>query len=186
MVVAERLTKTTFTLMAGFLLWVSVFMLSSNVVRAEERDIILEESGIHYPGGFDPNTVGEVQGKAFHFSRPDRGPVRFQVLTIQGTYTILTSPPWYWNDLPVKLTEGAEVIIRGSKSLGRDGNLYVIAQEIQIISSGQSFLFRGRDGTPLWKSSGWSGRGSSRESGPSPGGTSGLGVGSGSRGHGKR
>ncbi|MBA4395230.1 MAG: hypothetical protein C0407_16895, partial [Desulfobacca sp.] len=87
-----------------YILFITAFPLA-NPLWAEERDIILEESGIHYPGGFDPNTVGEIQGKAFHFSRPERGPVRFQLLTIQGTYTILTSPPWYCNDLPVKIPE---------------------------------------------------------------------------------
>jgi hypothetical protein len=132
---------------------------------AEERDMILD-SGIHYPGGFDFNTVGEVQGKASHFFRPEKGPVRFQLLTNYGTYTILTCPPWYWNDLPVRIPEGAEVAVRGSKSIGRDGNLYVIAQEVQMLPSGPSFLFRVKDGTPAWKASAGPGRESWGGGGP--------------------
>lgn len=62
-------------------------------VYAEEKHIILEESGIHYPGGFDLNTVGEVLGKASHFSRPGRGPVHFLLTTDREVYTVLTSPP---------------------------------------------------------------------------------------------
>ena len=162
-----------FSFLLGLIL--SLALSLTHTVQAEERDIVLEESGIHYPGGFDPNTVGEIQGKAFNFSRPERGPVRFQLSTDRGTYTILTSPPWYWNEFRGKIHEGTEVTVRGSKSFGRDGNLYVIAQEVQIISSGQSLLFRGKDGTPLWKASGWSGRGSS----------GGFGVG-GAGGHGRR
>jgi hypothetical protein len=132
---------------------------------AEERDIILD-SGIHYPGGFDSNTVGEVHGKAFHFSRPEKGPVRFHLFTNYGTYTILTCPPWYWNDLSVKIPEGAEVAVWGSKSIGRDGNLYVIAQEVKILPSGPSFLFRVKDGTPVWKASAGPGRESWGGGGP--------------------
>ena len=155
-------------------------------VWASEKEIILEESGIHYPGGFDPNTVGEVQGKAFNFSRQEKGPVRFQLISDRKTYTILTSPPWYWNEIQVKISEGTEVIVRGSKSFGKDGNLYIVAQEIRIPLSGQHFVFRGKEGTPLWKNSDWPGRGSPGGVGPSSGGRGGFEAGSGSRGHGRR
>ena len=153
---------------------------------ASEKEIILEESGIHYPGGFDPNTVGEVQGKAFNFSRQEKGPVRFQLISDRKTYTILTSPPWYWNEIQVKISEGTEVIVRGSKSFGKDGNLYIVAQEIRIPSSGQHIVFRGKEGTPLWKNSEGPGRVSPGGVGPSSGGRGGFEAGSGSSGHGRR
>lgn len=124
-----------------------------HTVQAEEGDIVLEESGIHYPGGFDPNTVGEIQGKAFNFSQPGRGPVRFQLLSDRGTYIVLTSPHWYWHKIQAKIFEETVVIVHGSKSFGLDGNLYIVAQEVYIISSGRSLLFRGKDGVPLWKNS---------------------------------
>ena len=155
-------------------------------VWAEEKDIILEESGIHYPRGFDLNTVGDVQGKATHFSRPEKGPVRFQLVTDRETYLVLTSPPWYWNEIQLKIVEGTEVIVRGSKSFGKDGNLYIVAQEIRIPFSGQHIIFRGKEGTPLWKSSDWSGRGSPGGAGPSSGGRGGVGAGGGTGGHGRR
>jgi hypothetical protein len=129
----------------------SVFGFTSDSFGAEEKDMILEESGIHYPGGFDPNTVGGVQGKAFQFWKPEKGPVRFKLVTSYETYIVLTSPPWYWNHQSVRIPEGAEVAVRGSKSVGRDGKLYIIAMEIQIVPSGQLLLFRGKDGIPLWK-----------------------------------
>lgn len=138
----------------SLLLFVILFLtLSLPHVQAEERDIVLEESGIHYPGGFDPNTVGEIQGKAFNFSQPGRGPVRFQLLSDRGTYIVLTSPHWYWHKIQAKISEGTPVIVYGSKSFGLDGNLYIVAQEVLIVSSGRSLLFRGKKGNPLWKGS---------------------------------
>ena len=87
------------------------FILPSNrPVYGEEKGIILEESGIHYPGGFDLNTVGEVQGRASHFSRPGKGPVSFLLATDRELYTVLTSPFWYWHENQVK-------ILRGERSL---------------------------------------------------------------------
>lgn len=158
----------------------------NGAVRAEEEDKVLEKSGIHYPGGFDPNTVGEVQGRASHFFRPGKGPVRFQLSTDRETYMVLTSPFWYWNEIQIRISDGTEVIVRGSKSFGKDGNLYIVAQEIRLPFSGQYFVFRGKNGFPLWKGSGWSGRGSSGEFNPSSVGTGGFGAGGGSSGHGRR
>ncbi|OGP49816.1 MAG: hypothetical protein A2Y79_02385 [Deltaproteobacteria bacterium RBG_13_43_22] len=155
-------------------------------VWAEGKDIILEESGIHYPRGFDLNTVGEVQGKATHFFRPERGPVRFLLVTDRETYTVLTSPPWYWNEIQIKIAEGTEVIVRGSKSFGKDGILYLIAQEIQVPFSKQCFEFRRNDGTPLWKGHTFPSKGSPGGLHPPSGGKGGLGVGGGAGGHGRR
>lgn len=123
----------------------------SGAARAEERDIVLKESGIHYPGGFDPNTVGEIQGKAIHFSLPGRGPIRFQLTSDRGSYTVLTSPHWFWHKMKAKISEGTEVVVYGSKSFGIDGNLYIVAQEVRVLSSGEIYIFRGKNGTPLWK-----------------------------------
>lgn len=175
-----------FVSLVFFIFCISLSFFAVEFVQAEKRDIILEESGIHYPGGFDPNTVGEVQGKTFNFSRPEKGPVRFQLISDRKTYTILTSPPWYWNEIQVKISEGTEVIVRGSKSFGKDGKLYIVAQEVRIPFSGQHIVFRGKDGTPLWKSSGWSGRESPGGVGSSSGERGGFGAGGGSRGHGRR
>lgn len=130
----------------------SIFpLLAAKPAQAEEKEIVLPESGIHYPGGFDPNTVGMVRGKAYGYFRPQRGPVRFQVTSGKETYTVLACPRGYWKDLGAEIPDGEEVGVRGSKSLGKDGKLYIIAQEIRILPSGQSFVFRNEDGSPLWK-----------------------------------
>lgn len=162
------------------------FLPFNRPVQAEERDIILEESGIRYPSGFDANTAGEVSGKAVHFFRPETGPVRFKLVTNRETYTVLTSPSWYWDEIQGKASEGTEVLVRGSKSVGKDGNLYIVAQDIKIVSSGNSLIFRDKSGTPLWKNTPWPERGTPGGFGPSPGGRGGFGAGGGSRGRGRR
>jgi hypothetical protein len=115
---------------------------------------VLEGSGIRYPEGFDPNTVGEVRGTARGVERPEKGPIRFRLDSGKETYTVLASPSWYWDDLRTGIPEGAEVSVRGSKTLGRDMEMYIIAQEIRVLSSGQAWVFRDDKGLPLWKAQG--------------------------------
>ena len=156
---------------------------NSQPVWAQEKDFVLPESGIHYPGGFDANTIGEVRGKAFDPLTPTSGPVQFRLASERETYIVLASPQWYWKDLQVNLSNGTEVRVRGSKSLGKDGNLYIIAQELQILPDGKPLAFRGEDGYPLWKKAaagstgGRGGAGSSQR---------GMGGGFGGTGRGKR
>jgi hypothetical protein len=171
-----------------FLIFLALIPLFSfnRLVYAEDKDIILEESGIYYPRGFDLNTVGEIRGKASHFSRPEKGPVRFLLATDRELYTVLTSPPWYWNEIQVKISEGTEVNVRGSKSFGKDGNLYIVVQEIQVPFSGQCFVFRRKDGTPLWKGHTLPSKGSPGGQDTPSGGKGGFGAEGGPGRHGRR
>ena len=118
---------------------------------AQDKSVVLPKSGIHYPGVFDTNTVGIIQGKIYGFLQTTGGPVQFRVDTPRESYIVIASPPWFWRDLDVKVTEGAEVKVRGSKSMGQDGKLYVIGQELEIFSTGKVYVFRDDDGYPLWK-----------------------------------
>lgn len=118
---------------------------------AQENEVTLPESGIRYPTGYDSNTVGEVRGSVQGLLvEPKKGPVRFQVVTAKETYTILACPVWLWSDLAPGIREGDEVRVRGSKSQGVDGKLYLVAQEIQIVSTGRTLTLRTEDGFPLW------------------------------------
>ena len=119
--------------------------------HAEEGDVVLQGSGVHYPGGFDPNTVGEVQGKAYGLAQPQHGPVRFRLEAGNDTYTVLASSGWYWKDLKAQLPDGSNVVVRGSKTLGSDMQLYVVAQKIRLLDSGRSLVLRDGAGKPLWK-----------------------------------
>jgi hypothetical protein len=140
-------------LLPGFLCVLFLFPAGGTALAAG-NGTVLEGSGIQYPGGFDPNTVGEVRGTARSVDRPERGPMRFRLESGKETYTVLVSPSWYWEDLRTEIPEGAEVSVRGSKTLGRDMGLYIIAQEIRVMSSGQSWVFRDEGGFPLWKGQG--------------------------------
>jgi hypothetical protein len=147
------------------------------LASAGEDDTNLPESGIRYPDGFDPNTVGELSGKARDVLQPEKGPVRFQLDTGRETYTILASPRWYWDDVKAGVSDGSDIRVRGSKSLGRDGNLYIIAQEVEILPAGQKMVFRSEDGRPLWKGPSMGARRGHGGPGSSPGGmgTGGMG-----------
>jgi hypothetical protein len=119
--------------------------------HAEDGDVVLQGSGVRYPGGFDPNTVGEVQGKAYGLAQPQHGPVRFRLEAGNDTYTVLASSGWYWKDLNAQLPDGSNVVVRGSKTLGSDMQLYVVAQKIRLLDSGRSLVLRDVAGKPLWK-----------------------------------
>lgn len=132
-------------------LLVALLMLQPHFAFAQDKNIVLPESGIHYPDGFDANTVGDVQGRAYEFIRPEKGPVQFRLDSGKENYTIIVSPAWYWKDLNVNIPDGTEVKVRGSKSLGKDGKLYVVSQEMEIISTKKAYVFRDDDGTPMWR-----------------------------------
>ena len=119
--------------------------------HAEEADVVLQGSGVRYPGGFDPNTVGEVQGKAYGLAQPKNGPVRFRLEAGKESYTVLASSNWYWKDLKTQLADGSNVVVRGSKSLGNDMQLYIVAQKIRLLDSGRTVVLRDEAGKPLWK-----------------------------------
>ncbi len=154
--------------------------------RAAWQDPLLQASGIRYPEGFDVNTVGELRGAADQLAMPEEGPVRFRLLSQGDAYTVLASPRWFWGDLRVVLPEASDVIVRGSKTLGVDGKMYVIAQEIRIPATGKAFVLRDRRGGPLWTGSATSGGGASagprRMMGPMGGGLMGIGGGMGHMG----
>lgn len=147
---------------------------------AQEDDITLPESGIRYPSGFDSNTVGEVKGTVQGLlTKPGSGPVRFQIMSARETYTILACPAWFWSDLAPGIREGDEVRIRGSKTLGTDGKLYLVAQEIEMVSTGRILTLRTEEGFPLWAGhrrgvAGRHGKGGS-QGGPGSAGGGGLG-----------
>lgn len=150
--VAQQIAKImsfTCRVLTGTLLFFLLCLVIFPQAKAAEQDF--ERSGIHFPGGFDLNTVGELSGKIASLYRPSgNGPVILNVATEWEKYAIITCPPWYWDDLKVKVSSGEEVRVIGSKSLGKDSNLYIIAQEIQFISQGKTLTLRSKAGTPLW------------------------------------
>ncbi|HEX2965398.1 MAG TPA: hypothetical protein VHO84_06415 [Syntrophorhabdaceae bacterium] len=118
---------------------------------AAEQSTLFERSGIHYPGGFDLNTVGTVTGRVISLDRPNSsGPVIVNIQSTWEKYAVVTCPPWYWDELKITLPAEEDIKVTGSKSLGKDGILYVIAQDIALPAQGRTISLRNKTGNPLW------------------------------------
>jgi hypothetical protein len=138
----------------------------TRISYAQDRDMVLPGSGITYPRGYDPNTVGDVQGRISGVSIPESGPIRITLIAGRETYTVLASPGWFWRDMDIANPEGMEANVRGSKTVGIDGNLYIIAQEIKMTGSKRRLIFRSESGNALWGGRHQTGRTNVREVGP--------------------
>ena len=130
------------------------FLLCAHSAGAQEnRDRVLPGCGICFPGGYDINTVGEVQGTVLELQTPVDGPVRLVVVGERERWVVLASPLWFWKSAGFPVAPGDTVTVPGSKTIGSDGTLYVIARELRVRGKGTSVILRDRRGTPLWNGS---------------------------------
>jgi|GEM_PF-3347309 len=115
------------------------------------NDAELGTSGLDYAKGFDINTVATVKGTIVQ-SPVDRGQGHaiMDVRTEQGQLNVIMGPWWFWEKNSIPLDKGHEVTITGSKAQGKDGGLYLFAQEITNRSKGHSLTIRSETGVPLW------------------------------------
>jgi hypothetical protein len=113
-------------------------------------DQVLPGCGICYPGGYDVNTVGEVHGVVLAFQAPAEGPVRIVVASERERWTVLACPTRFLKTAKLLLATGDPVTVRGSKSLGADGSLYLVAREIWPPRPAPVVILRDRDGMPFW------------------------------------
>jgi len=127
--------------------------------QEQEPETTLPACGIRYPGGYDPNTVGVVEGRVASLSRPERGPVSFSLAAAGETYTVFTAPAWFWDDRKIRIGNGDRVRVKGSKTMGADGNLYLVAQEITVAGAVTPVILRDIQGTPVWSGCGPAGCG---------------------------
>lgn len=151
-------TLTTLVLLAA-----ALALPPADLARAQvndmEPEIVLPSCGIRYPGGYDPNTVGLVEGRVASLVRPERGPVSWRIESAGETYTVLAAPSWYWEELQVAVREGDHVRVKGSKTMGADGNLYLVAREITLPDHEKPLTLRDARGKPLWSGCGPKGYG---------------------------
>ncbi len=129
-------------------------LLMSFPVHSAEENWDLKQSGIHIPGGFDINTLGELHGRVsgIHYLGSDSNTIIIELETTWEKYAVITCPPWYWNAQKIKVVIGEQMRVIGSKSLGKDWRLYVIAQEIHLLGQKRSISLRDKSGFPLWDS----------------------------------
>jgi hypothetical protein len=133
-----------------------------DAVRAQEKEpeTTLPACGIRYPGGYDPNTVGVVEGRVASFNHPEQGPVSFRLVAAGETYTVLAAPAWFWQERKIKIGNGDRVRVKGSKTMGSDGNLYLVAREIAAAGATDPVILRDIQGKPVWSGCGPAGCGS--------------------------
>jgi len=173
--IQDELSDRAFYVLSAIVLIIFLFALTP--VYADDGNMVLEKSGILYPGGFDLNTLGEVKGKVEVLTVPQTGPVYFGLTAEKDTYIVLASPAWYWRQSGLSMAAGDKVTVKGSKSLGMDRNLYIIAQDIKNEATGKTITLRNEDGKPLWSNasrmSGSGSRGSTMQHGAGKGNVSG-------------
>jgi len=151
-------TRPLAVLPALSLLLLALALAAPNAARGQEPEqepeMILPAGGIRYPGGYDPNTVGVVEGRVASFSRPERGPVTFRLEGAAETFTVLAAPVWYWDGLKLAVRDGDRLRVKGSKSMGADGNLYLVVQELAPAGGERPVVLREPGGKPLWSGCG--------------------------------
>jgi hypothetical protein len=152
----KRLALTALSCLCLTALFAAV---TPRAARAQEQEpeVILPSCGIRYPGGYDPNTVGVVSGRIAAIDRPERGPVSFRLDTGHESYTVLAAPAWYWDEQRLAIAIGDAAQVKGSKSLGADGKLYLLAREISVSGSDRPYVLRDARGKPTWSGCGPSG-----------------------------
>ena len=106
------------------------------------------------PGGYDPNTVGVVEGRVAAFTIPEQGPVSFRLEAAGETYAVLAAPAWFWADRKIMIANGDRVRVKGSKTMGADGNLYLVLQEITVAGAEKPEVLRDAAGKPAWSGCG--------------------------------
>ncbi|MHB8834100.1 MAG: OB-fold nucleic acid binding domain-containing protein [Candidatus Methylomirabilia bacterium] len=147
-----------FSSVLPFLLCLAVLIILSPAaaVRAQEQEpeVTLPACGIRYPGGYDPNTVGVVEGRVAAFARPEQGPISFRLEAAGETYAVLAAPAWFWEDRKITIANGDRVRVKGSKTMGADGNLYLVAREITVSGAEKPEVLRDARGKPVWSGCG--------------------------------
>ena len=79
-------------------------------------------------------------GTIIDIQTPAEGPVRLVVAGERERWVVLASPAWFWKSAKPRLVPGDSVTVRGSKTLGADGTLYLVAREIRPPAPGRPCL----------------------------------------------
>jgi len=120
-------------------------------VAAQEGDIFLPRCGIRYPGGYERHTARAVEGVVEGLTLPESGPVSFRLRSTDEVYVVLGPPSWYWRDQGIPLADGSEAGVTGSATVGRDGELYLLARELRPAGAGWAYRLRDMMGRPAWR-----------------------------------
>ena len=101
--------------------------------------------------GYDENTEIRIKGTVQQVLPRMRGPVVVILQTPNRDYKIITGPAWYLEQEGFELKAGDSLKVTGSKFIGRDGNLYVVARRIGNLTTGRVLKLRDSMFMPHWR-----------------------------------
>jgi hypothetical protein len=80
-----------------------------------------------------------------------RGPILVTLKFREKSYLVITAPPWYLIEENVTFQANEVVEVIGSKYIGRDGRLYIVARQLRYTPTGRVITLRDSTYRPLWK-----------------------------------
>jgi uncharacterized membrane protein YgcG len=170
------LSKTVFLLL---ILLVSFPLSAQAFWWGSEQD---NTPALNLESGYDVNTVTTVTGQILSLqSSADRPNLQLEIEDSGTRMVVFLGPRRYWADQGMPLQVGDKVTVRGSKAQGQDGVIYILAQEISVVSQGIAVILRDESGHPNW--GGGSSESNGHDDGKGDGGGRGNGGGAGG-GHG--
>jgi len=104
--------------------------------------------------GYDENTEIVVRGTIRKCAvRPY---MKLQCFNLQSRYRffrVIVAPRWFVRRINLKLNDGINVEVVGSKFFGRDGCLCLLARSLEFLPSGRKVVLRDRTCKPVWQNS---------------------------------
>ncbi|OPL12766.1 MAG: hypothetical protein AVO38_14495 [delta proteobacterium ML8_D] len=104
--------------------------------------------------GYDENTEIVVRGTIKHCTA--RSYMQLQCFTLQSktrVFRVIVAPQWFVRRIGLKLKDGTNVEVVGSKFFGRDGCLCLSARSLKFLSSGRNIMLRDGSCKPVWQNS---------------------------------
>ena len=151
-------TKTTIYLLALFL----SFPCAAHAFWGSGGD---NQSGLNLETGYDTNTVTTMTGRIVSvLTGADRHTAQIELQSNGTRSVVILGPQRYWAEHGIAVKNGDDVTVRGSKAQGKDGVVYILAQEITDTSQNKSALLRNESGRPAW--AGGMGTGRMRQQSP--------------------
>lgn len=113
------------------------------------------QSGLDLETGYDANTVTTVSGHVVSVQTSDERHASQLELEVNGNRSVvILGPKRYWDENGIVIKVGDSIIVSGSKAVGKDGIVYIIAQKVADISQITSVTLRNESGRPAWAGAG--------------------------------
>jgi hypothetical protein len=115
-----------------------------------------ERSGLDLQQGYDLNTVISIEGTVTGLDlEGTQGPALAKVQTASETLSLVLGPKDYWQENGMPLQIGDTLSARGSKAQGKDGQIYLMVQNLKNTKTTGNNLteLRNDTGRPRWSGS---------------------------------